>query len=198
MRLGATEEGKQSTTVSEEEDGGGEEEIEEDEGPRPVASLIIPLGLSMTLALEDLQRPAGPGGTLSSDHEPTEDDTTWLPGDARSLPVWCRVHCKRLDFYLHLCSQVVQTSGTRDLSRPCALQLKGYSAVGGQKSHDERGGEGIAFLWTNRLVGRSSGMFVEGMKSSRSFGFSQLVLTFNFIQCCRFSNKKKTVIFLRL
>lgn len=119
MRTGGREERKQSTIFSEEEDGGREEEGEEDEGPQRVATLII--SLRRTLAAEDLRAPAGPADALSNDHEPAEDDTSWLPGDAMldpsSSPL-CAVK-RLLDFYLHFSSsQVVQASSTRDLTRP--------------------------------------------------------------------------------
>lgn len=77
MRIGGKEERK-STIVSEEEDGGREG----DEGLRSAATSIIKVSLLMTLAVEDLQAPAGPADTRSTHHDPTEDDTTWLPGDA--------------------------------------------------------------------------------------------------------------------
>lgn len=77
---------------------------------------------------------------------------------------------------LHLSSQVVQTSctRTRDITPP--WWLRGCSAAaGGWNGHDERA-EGIAFLWTNRLVSRSSGMFVEGKQSEDKEDSTQRVL----------------------
>lgn len=81
-----------------EEDGGTEEEREEDEGLQPVTISIIKVSLLITLAVEDLQAPAGPADNLATDHEPTGGDTTWLPGDTILDPSSCCGPCRCLDF----------------------------------------------------------------------------------------------------